>query len=114
MVLPGNWGNAGGPTETWMGMLQRLFGTMAGTNTPAELAPERDSIGEGGGFAFESAVRYQPDTREVGYYLNNGDDWPDQVSATNISASALFAVVSRFAAVYKSAMTRPNDELGGD
>jgi hypothetical protein len=113
-------GNAGKPAETWIGLRrQRLIGAMRlrgatpETNTPTELTPERDSIDIGGGFAFESAVRCQPDTREVGYYLNNGDDWPDQVSAPNISARALFAVVSRFAIVYKSAISQPSDDRGG-
>lgn len=55
-------------------------------------------------FAFEDAIRYEPDKRNAGYYVDNGDDWPDEVSAANISARELFDVVSRYADVYDSAM----------
>lgn len=90
--------------------LRRWLGESAMSETRE--GPERkpDPIAEST-FAFESAVRYQPDTREPGYYLNNGDDWPDGVSATEISADALLAVVSRFPAVYKSAMALPEEEV---
>jgi hypothetical protein len=83
----------------------RLMAALARAVSPGGGSPDRRPRTSGETFAFADAIRCEPtDRRDAGYYVDNGDDWPDEVSATNISARELLDVVSRFAEVFDSAM----------